>query len=185
MGRTSSLLCQIHMQSCILAGGVAVGVSMSVVRQPWEAMTIGFTAAVVSTIGLRYLKVMITAWTRNPLIKYITAHHKLLFSRSTCCVHSSAMTPALSWAHMGSLVYWDGWHISSYRLKTVMITQRENAAVIIWLHCNTHTHKRCDTCVIGPLFCRAIRFAVFHICTLFITIALSLSMGIITGKSSL
>lgn len=49
--------CQIHMQSCILAGGVAVGVSMSAVHQPWEAMTIGFTAAVLSTIGFRYLKV--------------------------------------------------------------------------------------------------------------------------------
>ncbi|KAK2826300.1 hypothetical protein Q5P01_020514 [Channa striata] len=46
----------IHLQSCILAGGVAVGVSMSVVHQPWEAMTIGFTAAIVSTIGFRYLK---------------------------------------------------------------------------------------------------------------------------------
>lgn len=60
--RTESCLCirlvyQIHMQSCILAGGVAVGVSMSAVHQPWEAMTIGFTAAVLSTIGFRYLKV--------------------------------------------------------------------------------------------------------------------------------
>lgn len=57
----SLLLRQIHLQSCVLAGGVAVGVSMSAIRQPWEAMTIGFTAAVVSTIGFRYLKVLITA----------------------------------------------------------------------------------------------------------------------------
>lgn len=28
---------------------------------------------------------------------------------------------------------------------------------------------------------RAVRFVVFHICTLFITVSLSLSMGIITG----
>lgn len=54
-----SPICQIHLQSCILAGGVAIGVSMPVVHQPWEAMTIGFTAAVVSTIGFRYLKVCI------------------------------------------------------------------------------------------------------------------------------
>lgn len=45
------------MQSCILAGGVAVGVSKSAVHQPWEAMAIGFTAAVLSAIGVRYLKV--------------------------------------------------------------------------------------------------------------------------------
>ncbi|TKS86368.1 C Rhesus blood group family type [Collichthys lucidus] len=50
----------IHMQSCIFAGGVAVGISISVVHQPWEAMTIGLAAAVVSTIGFRYLKVLIT-----------------------------------------------------------------------------------------------------------------------------
>lgn len=54
------------MQSCILAGGVAVGVSMSAVQQPWEAMIIGFTAAVVATIGFRYLKVLITTWTHTP-----------------------------------------------------------------------------------------------------------------------
>ncbi|KAM7376485.1 hypothetical protein PAMP_006216 [Pampus punctatissimus] len=47
----------IHMQSCILAGGVAVGVSMPAVHQPWEAMAIGFTAAVVSAIGFRYFKI--------------------------------------------------------------------------------------------------------------------------------
>ncbi|XP_047467607.1 rh blood group, D antigen [Mugil cephalus] len=47
----------IHMQSCILAGGVAVGVSVSVVREPWVAMTIGFAAAIVATIGFHYLKV--------------------------------------------------------------------------------------------------------------------------------
>lgn len=47
------------MQSCILAGGTAVGVSVSVVQQPWEAMALGFTAAILSTLGYRYLKVFI------------------------------------------------------------------------------------------------------------------------------
>lgn len=65
----SLLLSQIHMHSCILAGGVAVGVSISGVHQPWEAMAIGFTAAVVSTIGFRYLKVPITTYTLTLLIK--------------------------------------------------------------------------------------------------------------------
>lgn len=52
---------QIQMQSCILAGGVAVGVCLSAVHQPWEAMTIGFSAAVLSTLGFRYLKVFSTS----------------------------------------------------------------------------------------------------------------------------
>lgn len=48
---------QIQVQSSILSGGVAVAVSMSAVELPWEAMAIGFTAAAVSTVGVRYLKV--------------------------------------------------------------------------------------------------------------------------------
>lgn len=53
----SPALHQIRMQSSILSGGVAVAVSMPAVDLPWEAMAIGFTAAVVSTLGVRYLKV--------------------------------------------------------------------------------------------------------------------------------
>ncbi|XP_061824527.2 rh blood group, D antigen [Nerophis lumbriciformis] len=45
-----------HFLSCLFAGGVAVGVPMPVIHHPWEAMTIGLTAAVVSTIGFRYFK---------------------------------------------------------------------------------------------------------------------------------
>ncbi|KAG7280707.1 hypothetical protein CRUP_004507 [Coryphaenoides rupestris] len=45
-----------HVQKCSLAGGVAIGVSMSVVHLPWVAMTIGLAAGVISTLGLRYLK---------------------------------------------------------------------------------------------------------------------------------
>lgn len=56
----SLIFSQIHLQSCILAGGVAVGVSMSAVRHPWEAMIIGFAAAIISSIGFQYLKVFLT-----------------------------------------------------------------------------------------------------------------------------
>lgn len=56
------VLFQVLMQSSILAGGVAVGVSMPVIHQPWEAMTMGFVSAVISTIGYRYLKVFITTY---------------------------------------------------------------------------------------------------------------------------
>ncbi|XP_045919016.1 rh blood group, D antigen [Micropterus dolomieu] len=114
----------IHMQSCMLAGGVAVGVSMSAVHQPWEAMTIGFTAAVVSTIGFRYLKI----------------HMLFAFQcHDTCAILSTHGLPGLL-----------GW------LAHLLIQIKDD-----------HT--------------TAIRFAVFHIYTLLITITLSLSMGIITG----
>ncbi|XP_076604473.1 rh blood group, D antigen [Chaetodon auriga] len=116
----------IHMQSCILAGGVAVGVSMSAVHLPWEAMTIGFIAAVVSTIGFRYLKV----------------HMQLAFQcHDTCAVLSTHGLPGLL-----------GW------LAQLFLQIRDS---------DDHTV--------------AIRFAVFHISALLITIALSLCMGIITG----
>ena len=51
------LFSQDHIQKCSLAGGVAIGVSMSVVHRPWVAMTIGLAAGVISTLSLRYLKV--------------------------------------------------------------------------------------------------------------------------------
>uniref|UniRef100_A0A8C5HYF9 Ammonium transporter Rh type B-like n=1 Tax=Gouania willdenowi TaxID=441366 RepID=A0A8C5HYF9_GOUWI len=47
----------LHLQSCILSGGVAIGVSMPVVLQPWEAMLIGFAAAILSTFGFHLLQV--------------------------------------------------------------------------------------------------------------------------------
>ncbi|XP_026212040.1 rh blood group, D antigen [Anabas testudineus] len=116
----------IHIQSCMLAGGVAVGVSKSVVHQPWEAMTIGFTAAVVSTIGIRYLK----------------SHMLLAFQcHDTCAVLSTHGLPGLL-----------GW-LAHLLLQII--------------DCEDHT--------------TTIRFAVFHICVLLITITISLSMGIITG----
>uniref|UniRef100_A0A8C5D990 Rh blood group, D antigen n=1 Tax=Gadus morhua TaxID=8049 RepID=A0A8C5D990_GADMO len=46
-----------HIQKCSLSGGVAIGVSMSLVHRPWVAMTIGLAAGVISTLSLRYLKV--------------------------------------------------------------------------------------------------------------------------------
>nr|XP_046269600.1 rh blood group, D antigen isoform X2 [Scatophagus argus] len=116
----------IQMQSCILAGGVAVGVSVSAVHQPWEAMTIGFTAAVVSTIGFRYVKTHI-------LFAY-QCH-------DTCAVLSTHGLPGLL-----------GW------LAQLLLQIRD---------CDDHA--------------TAIRFAIFQINTILITIALSLSMGIITG----
>lgn len=116
----------IHVQSCILAGGVAVGIPISVIHLPWEAMTIGFIAAVVSTIGFRYLKI----------------HMLLAFQcHDTCTILSTHGLPGLL-----------GW------LVQLILQIRD---------CEDHT--------------MAIRFAVFHICSLLIIICLSLSMGIITG----
>ncbi|XP_053291421.1 rh blood group, D antigen isoform X2 [Pleuronectes platessa] len=116
----------IHMQRCTLAGGVAVGVAMSVVHQPWEAMMIGFTAAVVSTIGHRYLK--------TQMLLAFQCH-------DTCAVLSTHGLPGLL-----------GW--TAHLLLQIK-------------DCENHT--------------TAIRFAVFHICTLLLTVTISLSMGIITG----
>ncbi|XP_049595681.1 rh blood group, D antigen [Syngnathus scovelli] len=115
-----------HFQSCILAGGVAVGVSMPVIRYPWEAMTIGLAAAAVSTVGFRYLK------------------KQMLFAfgcHDTCRVLSIHGLPGLL-----------GWLIH----LLLQIQQSDDRTI-------------------------AIRFAVFHICVLLITIAVSLTMGIITG----
>lgn len=116
----------VHLQSCILAGGVAVGVSVSAVRHPWEAMTIGFAAAVISTIGFHYLKI----------------HMLLAFQcHDTRAILSSHGLPGLL-----------GWL----------------AHLILQIKDSTN-----------PM--TAIRFAVFHICALLITVALSVTLGILTG----
>lgn len=119
----SDLSSQVQLQSCILAGGVAVGVSVSAVQHPWEAMTIGFTAAVISTAGFHYLKVpppfpptwTFAPWSHSRRIK------TWLCCRSTCCWHSSATTHVLLWAVTGFRVCWDGSHSSSCRSKTALI----------------------------------------------------------------
>ncbi|XP_061104289.1 rh blood group, D antigen [Conger conger] len=46
----------IHIQNASLAGGVAVGVAISVADVPWVAMVIGLSAGLVSSLGFRYLK---------------------------------------------------------------------------------------------------------------------------------
>uniref|UniRef100_A0A3B3TVW0 Rh blood group, D antigen n=1 Tax=Poecilia latipinna TaxID=48699 RepID=A0A3B3TVW0_9TELE len=116
----------IQMQSCILSGGAAVGVSVSVVQQPWEAMALGFTAAILSTLGYRYLK----------------THLLIAFEcHDTCAVLSTHGLPGLL-----------GW------LAQLVLQIKDS---------DDHTV--------------AVRFAVFHICTLFTTVSLSLSMGTLTA----
>uniref|UniRef100_A0A672FHP7 Ammonium transporter Rh type C-like n=1 Tax=Salarias fasciatus TaxID=181472 RepID=A0A672FHP7_SALFA len=116
----------ILIQSCGLAGGVAVGVSMSVIQQPWEAMIIGFSAAVASTIGFQYLKI----------------HMLLAFQcHDTCAILSTHGLPGLL-----------GW------LAHLFLQIKDS---------DDHT--------------TAIRFAVFHICTLLVTITVSVSTGFLTG----
>ncbi|CAL8286045.1 unnamed protein product [Lota lota] len=115
-----------HIQKCSIAGGVAIGVSMSVVNLPWVAMTIGLAAGVISTLALRYLK-----------------HHMLLAfeCHDTCGVLSVHGLPGL----LGWLAH-----------LILQINYMDDLTT-------------------------AIRFAVFHICTLLITLSLSMSMGLITG----
>ncbi|XP_056445998.1 rh blood group, D antigen [Gadus chalcogrammus] len=115
-----------HIQKCSLSGGVAIGVSMSLVHRPWVAMTIGLAAGVISTLSLRYLK----------------GHMLLAFGcHDTCGVLSVHGLPGL----------------------------------LGWLAHLTLQINHMDDCT------TAIRFAVFHICTLLITLSLSMSMGVITG----
>ncbi|KAJ0044246.1 hypothetical protein NL108_004261, partial [Boleophthalmus pectinirostris] len=114
----------VQIQSSILAGGVVIGVAMPVVHKPWEAMTLGFLAAVLSTIGYKYLK--------NHMVAVFQCH-------DTCSILSTYGLPGLL-----------GWLAQFLLLKDF----------------DDHT--------------TAIRFAVFHITSLFITLSLSLSAGIIT-----
>lgn len=119
------------MHSCIHAGGVAVGVSLSAVHQPWEAMTIGFSAAVLSAVGFQYLKVLIFLWSKAHGAGHVRLTISLILSfRRIYCWNISARIRVTFWARMAFLDSWDGWLICSYRLGTVRITQRKAATVI-------------------------------------------------------
>lgn len=123
----SLIFFQIHLQSCILAGGVAVGVSMSAVRHPWEAMIIGFAAAIISSVGFQYLKVFFTpsyTWTfasrlhslydKTQLLTYFADPHAagipvpwhMCYLKQSCTSWSTGMARAscpadqrLRWSH--------------------------------------------------------------------------------------
>ncbi|XP_058242418.1 rh blood group, D antigen isoform X2 [Hemibagrus wyckioides] len=46
----------VHVQSSMLAGGIAVGAVVTSSPAPWIAMTIGFCASLLSALGFRYMK---------------------------------------------------------------------------------------------------------------------------------
>lgn len=48
---------KVHVQSSMLAGGIAVGAVVTSAPAPWIAMTIGLCATLFSTLGFRFLKV--------------------------------------------------------------------------------------------------------------------------------
>ncbi|KAM9708291.1 ammonium transporter Rh type C-like [Menidia menidia] len=116
----------IQMQPSILAGGVSVGVAVSVVDQPWVAMATGVTAALLSAAGFRYLK---------PQMHAAFECHD---TRGTLSTHG---LPGLL-----------GWFLQ----LLLQIRKLDQTSV-------------------------AIRFSVFHISTLFITVSTSLTTGILTG----
>lgn len=97
-------------------------------------------------------------------------------SRGPCCWHIGSTTPAMFWALTPYLDFWDGWPTCCYRFRPVTITQRKAATI-------TQLRKGATSPTWPLLFCRAVRFAVFHLCTILLTLASSLSMGIVTGKS--
>ncbi|XP_041703445.1 ammonium transporter Rh type B [Coregonus clupeaformis] len=115
-----------HIQRCTLAGGVAIGVAMSAVNLPWVAMAVGFAAALISTLGSRYIK---------PLMLFAFECH------DTCGVLSVHGLPGIL-----------GWMVQ----LLLQIADSDDLTT-------------------------AVRFAVFHICTLLITLSLSMILGLITG----
>ncbi|TNM95654.1 hypothetical protein fugu_016737 [Takifugu bimaculatus] len=144
----------IQMHSCIHAGGVAIGVCLTAVRHPWEAMTVGYSAAVLSTAGFRYLKVWISIDETK---------------ESMACSPHDAQVNLIFQGPM-LLAHW--FHDARDVLSTHAIP-----GLLGWVAHLLLQIQACD----DPA--TAVRFAVFHMCTLFLTLALSLSMGLVTGKS--
>lgn len=75
--------------------------------KPWQldSLLLSYQPLASDISRFRSPHARLPCWLNN---LFITISHKLLFSRTTCCVRFNATTPVLSWAHMDSLVYWDG-----------------------------------------------------------------------------
>ncbi|KAM6973619.1 rh blood group, D antigen [Aplochiton taeniatus] len=126
LSSTNGKLNLVHIHRCTLAGGVAIGVAMSVVHLPLVAMLIGLASAVISTLGCRYL----------------TPHMLLAFEcHDTCSVLSIHGLPGLF-----------GW------LAHLLLQIADSDD-----------------------YTMAVRFAVIHICTLLVTLCLSMAVGVLTG----
>ncbi|XP_078483673.1 rh type B glycoprotein [Ciona intestinalis] len=75
----------VHIQNATLAGGVAIGASADLIVQPFGALLVGSTAALVSTLGFRYLQ---------PILQHNIKLH------DTCGVHNLHGMPGI----LGSVV---------------------------------------------------------------------------------
>uniref|UniRef100_A0A5F8GPN1 Rh blood group CcEe antigens n=1 Tax=Monodelphis domestica TaxID=13616 RepID=A0A5F8GPN1_MONDO len=75
-----------HVHRATLAGGVAIGVSTIIIKSPWIAMVLGFSAGTIAVIGDKYLPRFF-----NQVIRL----------HDTCGVHATFGLPAL----LGRLIY--------------------------------------------------------------------------------
>ncbi|XP_031435683.1 rh blood group, D antigen isoform X1 [Clupea harengus] len=116
----------LHVQSGILAGGVAVGATMSTFPLPWVAMAVGLSAGIMSTLGSIYIK---------PLMQIVFKCH------DTCSILSVYGIPGIL-----------GWFVRLF----LQLANSDSTTV-------------------------AVRFAAYHITILLITLASSVTLGVITG----
>ncbi|XP_044527281.1 RH-like protein [Gracilinanus agilis] len=75
-----------HVHRATLAGGVVVGVSTILIKSPWIAMALGFSAGTIAVIGDKYLP---------------GCFNQVIRLHDTCGVHSTFGLPAL----LGGLIY--------------------------------------------------------------------------------
>ncbi|XP_017319287.1 rh blood group, D antigen isoform X1 [Ictalurus punctatus] len=115
----------VHVQSSMLAGGVAVSAVVTSTHDPWVAMTIGLCATLLSSLGFRYLK--------DHLLIAFDCHDTV----GVLIVH--AVPGILGWF-----------------AELILRVTKLNYTI-------------------------AVKFAVYHICIMLVTVCVSLIMGVITG----
>ncbi|XP_046657634.1 ammonium transporter Rh type A-like [Daphnia pulicaria] len=152
----------VHIQNSTLAGGVAIGTSADMMIHPFGAMIVGSISGTVSVLGYRYL---------TPVI------NKKLGIHDTCGVHNLHGMPGVIAGIVGaitaSVATQEEYGYSLYRQFSARAPLAGTPEFIELEHHVEHLHAGLDR--------SASMQGGYQIATLFVTMAVAISGGLVTG----
>lgn len=152
----------VHIQNSTLAGGVAIGTAADMMIHPWGAMIVGSIAGAISVLGYRFL---------TPAINQKLGIH------DTCGVHNLHGMPGIIAAIVGAVTAavatFDEYGYSLYRQFPAR-APLEGTPEFEKIHHYVNLHE-------GGLNRSASLQGCYQIAALFMTLAIAIASGVVTG----